>query len=31
MAKVNLLERETDLIASHVLATGRAPAAQFLG
>jgi len=31
MAKVHLLEHETDLIASHVLATGRAPAAQFLG
>ncbi len=28
---VNLLEHENDLIAAHVLATGRAPAAQFLG
>jgi hypothetical protein len=31
MAMVNLLENENDLIASHVLATGRAPWAQFLG
>jgi hypothetical protein len=28
---VSLLEHENDLIAAHVLATGRAPAAQFLG
>ena len=27
----NLLEHENDLIAAHVLATGHAPAAQFLG
>ena len=27
----NLLEHENDLIAAHVLATGRAPTAQFLG
>lgn len=31
MAMVNLLENENDLIASHVLAMGRAPRAQFLG
>jgi hypothetical protein len=31
MAMVNLLENENDLIASHVLALGRAPWAQFLG
>jgi hypothetical protein len=30
-AKANCLEHETDLIAAHVLATGRPPAAQFLG
>ena len=28
---VSLLEHENDLIAAHVLATGHAPAAQFLG
>jgi hypothetical protein len=31
MAKVNLLEHENDLIASHVCATGKPPLAQFLG
>jgi hypothetical protein len=31
LALVNLLEHENDLIAAHVLATGHAPAAQFLG
>jgi hypothetical protein len=31
MAKLNLLEHENNLIASHVSATGRAPRAQFLG
>ena len=31
LALVSLLEHENDLIAAHVLATGHAPAAQFLG
>ncbi len=31
IALVNLLEHENDLIAAHVLTTGHAPAAQFLG
>jgi len=31
LAAVSLLEHENDLIAAHVLATGHAPAAQFLG
>ena len=31
LAPVSLLEHENDLIAAHVLATGHAPAAQFLG
>jgi hypothetical protein len=31
VAKVNLLDHETDLVASHLLATGRRPWAQFLG
>jgi hypothetical protein len=31
LALVNLLEHENDLIAAHVLTTGHAPAAQFLG
>jgi hypothetical protein len=31
MPRLNLLEHENDLIAAHLLATGRAPTAQFLG
>ena len=31
LALVNLLEHENDLLAAHVLTTGHAPAAQFLG
>jgi hypothetical protein len=31
LALVSLLEHENDLIAAHVLTTGHAPAAQFLG
>jgi len=31
LALANLLEHENDLIAAHVLTTGHAPAAQFLG
>jgi hypothetical protein len=31
MARINLLEHEADLIASHMCATGDSPRAQFLG
>jgi len=31
IATLNLHEHENDLIAAHVLATGHAPPAQFLG